>query len=231
MVLGDRHRLPEEVNVKDLEDLISQLAAIDSCRVLCNEWGAIEEVHVLADGGRHPKQIVRDIESALAARWRLQVDHKKISVAQVGGGESQPEPRGDVRARFRLVSLNITSRPGRQEIESTVVMSCGDGESSGTATGALSQAQYTRVAVEAALGAVNEALADGHLVQLEDIRRLDMSAGPVVTCQLTVVRPRGNTEIAVGAAAVHNDDWARAAVDAVLAATNLHPWGSDSAGV
>ncbi len=230
MVPADRGRLPEEVNVSDLEDLISQLSTIDSCRVLCNEWGAVEEIHVLADDARHPKQIVRDIESALAARWGLHVDHKKISVAQVGSTKSQPEPRGGPGAGFSLDSLNLVSRPRRQEVEATVVLSYGNEEASGTATGPLSPSQYTRVAVEAALKAVNEALPDVHFVQLEDIRRLDMSAGPVVTCQLTVVRPRGDVGVVVGSAAVHSDDWARAAVDAVLAAANLRSWGSDSAG-
>lgn len=229
MVSGNRHRLPEEVNVSDLEDLISQISSIDSCRVLCNEWGAIEEVHVLADDGRHPKQIVRDIESALAARWGVQVDHKKISVAQVGSG-TESEPSGAAGTRFSLVSLNLLSRPGQQEVEATVVLSYEGKEVSGTATGALSPAQYTRVAVEAGLRAVNELLPDGYSVQMEDLRRLDMSAGPVVTCQLTIVRPRGDMRVAVGAAAVDNDDWACAAVDAVLAAANLHPWGSDSTG-
>ena len=38
---------------------------------------------MLAGSGRHPKQIARDVESCLAAKFGLAVDHRRISVAQM----------------------------------------------------------------------------------------------------------------------------------------------------
>ncbi|TPW11102.1 MAG: hypothetical protein FD129_1750, partial [bacterium] len=42
----------------------------------------ILEINILASGDRPPKQIARDVRSALRAELRLEVDHRKISVAQ-----------------------------------------------------------------------------------------------------------------------------------------------------
>ena len=44
--------------------------------------GEVSEVHILAQAGLQPKQLVRNIESALLAQLGLKVDHRKISIAQ-----------------------------------------------------------------------------------------------------------------------------------------------------
>ena len=44
--------------------------------------GEVSEVHVLAQSGLAPKQLVRNIESALLAQLGLKIDHRKISIAQ-----------------------------------------------------------------------------------------------------------------------------------------------------
>ncbi|REJ36676.1 MAG: hypothetical protein DIU84_05550, partial [Bacillota bacterium] len=71
------------VRVSEIERLLAQLPGVISARLMVNDWGAIEELHVLATTERGPKQIVRDVESTLAARWGIKIDHKKISVAQL----------------------------------------------------------------------------------------------------------------------------------------------------
>ena len=47
--------------------------------------GRIDELHVLVNPKRAPKQIARDIESALRAHLDVVLDYKKISIAQVQG--------------------------------------------------------------------------------------------------------------------------------------------------
>ena len=44
--------------------------------------GEVSEVHILAQAGLAPKQLVRNIESALLAQLGLKVDHRRISIAQ-----------------------------------------------------------------------------------------------------------------------------------------------------
>ena len=44
--------------------------------------GTVRDVHVLATTDLGPKQIVRNVESALLARYGIRLDHRAISVAQ-----------------------------------------------------------------------------------------------------------------------------------------------------
>ena len=82
-----RPKDPDRVSVEDIEDLLTKLPGVHRARVAVNDVGYIEEVHVLATDRRAPKQVVRDIESLLAAKWAIRIDHKRISVAQVRGME------------------------------------------------------------------------------------------------------------------------------------------------
>lgn len=63
------------------EELILTLPSVLSVRIVPNETGAIDEVHVLTTNAVPPKNTVRNIESALIAQLGLRVNHRKISVA------------------------------------------------------------------------------------------------------------------------------------------------------
>src|SRR5687767_3251831 len=72
-----------------IERLLSGLAGVVSARAIVDGSGAVEEIHVLARAGLHPKQVVRNIESALTAGMGLDVDRRVISVAQMRGEPPQ----------------------------------------------------------------------------------------------------------------------------------------------
>jgi hypothetical protein len=63
------------------EELIATLPGVVAVRIVPNESGAIEEIHVLTTEQIAPKNTVRNIESALIAQLGLRVNHRKISVA------------------------------------------------------------------------------------------------------------------------------------------------------
>ncbi len=217
-------QLPEEVTEDEVQELVGQLPGIQSCRLVCNDWGAIEEFHVLAGDERHPKQIVRDIESALAAKWGLQVDHKRVSVASLtsGSGRSGEQSTGSGTAWIELVSIRSTSHPGQQYLEVEVTVRTASGDATGRADGGIARAKHGRLSAEAATRALNEILPPGHYIQMEDIRSVDMAAGPVVCVQHSLLRQRIASLLIVGAAPVQGDDWSRAAVQATVAAVNYH---------
>jgi len=54
--------------------------------------GEVEEVHLLTTTEVKPKQVVRNVESALLAHLDLPVDHRKISVAQTSETRKELEP-------------------------------------------------------------------------------------------------------------------------------------------
>ena len=64
------------------ESLLESLTGVLSARVVVRPGGPVEEVHVLTSDEIHPKQTVRNVESALQAQFGLRIDHRKISVAQ-----------------------------------------------------------------------------------------------------------------------------------------------------
>ena len=67
--------------IRRAEELIATLQGVLSVRIVPNETGAIDEIHVLTTDAILPKQTVRNIESALMAQLGLRVNHRKISIA------------------------------------------------------------------------------------------------------------------------------------------------------
>ena len=73
---------PDPWGVRRAENLLTTLEGILSARVVTTPLGEVSEIHILAQSGLAPKQLVRNIESALLAQLGLRVDHRKISIAQ-----------------------------------------------------------------------------------------------------------------------------------------------------
>lgn len=67
--------------IKRAEELILTLPGVISARIIAGESGAIDQIHVLTTSELTPKQMVRNIESALIAHLAMRIDHRKISVA------------------------------------------------------------------------------------------------------------------------------------------------------
>ena len=67
--------------IRRAEELISTLQGVLSVRIVPNETGTIDEIHVLTTDAVLPKQTVRNIESALMAQLGLRINHRKISIA------------------------------------------------------------------------------------------------------------------------------------------------------
>lgn len=70
--------------------LLAALGGIVSARAVADEGGRLAEIHVLASPEFHPKQIVRNIESALSAGLGIVVDRRIISVAQLRSDAATP---------------------------------------------------------------------------------------------------------------------------------------------
>lgn len=78
--------------MKKIERLLHTVEGVDSLKIVSNDRGVIDEIHVISSSELGAKQIVRNIESALLAQFGLQVDHRKISIAQVRHQDLPPLP-------------------------------------------------------------------------------------------------------------------------------------------
>jgi hypothetical protein len=67
----------------EVERLLRSLSGIVSAKVVSDTLGRVGEIHVLASDRLHPKQVVRNIESALSAGLGIVIDRRVVSVAQV----------------------------------------------------------------------------------------------------------------------------------------------------
>lgn len=170
--------------LNDVEELLSGLEGVGSLKVVPDGHGGIDEVHVVSDHSVGPKQIVRNIESALLAEFGLQIDHRKISVAQVrqpdiaadGGrpasGEVEPVDEAKGGRWLLLDSLQIDRKAG-QNVQCRVMLRS-DGETfEGTAEGPDFSQSRLDVAGQAVLEALNEATLEDVAFRLEGVKRLD----------------------------------------------------------
>ena len=76
----------------------------------------LEEVHIIANTIRSPKQIVRDIESALLAIFDYRIDRKLISIAQIDTGER----KSIKKIKYEGISLGVKDNNVKCEIRLTM---------------------------------------------------------------------------------------------------------------
>ncbi len=205
--------------VAEIEGTISRLRGVVSARVVQDDRGEIQEVHVLGDPVRHPKHIARDIESALISEHGLRIDHRKISVAQTRG---QEEP---AHLESRLKFLAIDYSIDRTSARARVSIGRGDetyiGAASTGAGGNVNQEELVaRATLEAVLEFVRSAtLRNGDVImELRDFSRAESSGRPFFAVTVRVHGEREELDL-IGSALVRDDPW-RAAACATLDAVN-----------
>lgn len=75
-----------------VERLLASLTGVFSAHVVAGPEGTLEEIHILATPELHPKQVVRNVESALSAGLGIEIDRRIVSVAQVRPDAVPPAP-------------------------------------------------------------------------------------------------------------------------------------------
>lgn len=81
--------------------LLRKLDGVMNVKFVDDAEGKLIELHVLANQSVHPKQLARNIQSALLSKFDFAVDHKIISIAQIESDlVLKPE-------RLRLEALNL----------------------------------------------------------------------------------------------------------------------------
>lgn len=86
----------------EVERLLCSLAGVVSAHVVANPMGRLDEIHILASPLFGPKQIVRNVESALSAGLGIVVDRRIISVAQIR--RDALEPNRPILAEFQTTA-------------------------------------------------------------------------------------------------------------------------------
>jgi hypothetical protein len=212
----------------EIEGLIAALHGVLAARVSVSPMGRVDEIHVLADDRMHPKQIVRNIESALSAGLGVSVDRRIISIAQVrpDADAEPPEPAAHVPApskqpdpsagRYVFVGYDARTQPDLQAMCRVTIRQDDDvfsGSGNGPST-PLGRAQSAARAVFAAIATARQSESLG----LEGVTLVESHGRGYVLVAAHAIIGRSTVPL-TGIAALHRSP-EEAAILASLQATN-----------
>lgn len=209
------------------ESILRQIRGVLAAQVVIAPSGEVDEIHVLAGPGRGAKQIVRDVESALAAQFGVNVDHKRVSVAHLRGpGEGSAEGR----LKLKGVQLGVEGVRAlcRVELE-------WDGQAlAGEAEGPASTTNRRHLPAAATFAALEQRFRIGDALVLEDATLCQVGQRAVALVSVSVLG-RDGEQVLVGCCLVRGDEReaiVRAALDAVnrRLARGQRPPAEDSSG-
>jgi hypothetical protein len=214
---------PDPWGVRRAENLLTSLEGVLSARVVTTPLGEVSEVHVLAQAGLQPKQLVRNIESALLAQLGLKIDHRKISIAQTADVKPiDVVEKGAVRERaMKRAALfeSLFVAPGKRPHRVSITVALSFGGRTGSSEEETSDTPRSKVegAARAAIAVLDQLLSD-HSVALEGAKIAEAFDREFV---LVAVQGLGGREavLLIGTAEI-KESAERAAVFAVLDATN-----------
>jgi hypothetical protein len=131
--------------------------------------GEVSEIHVLTLSDVQPKQVVRNIESALMAQLGLKIDHRKISVAQTADVrpiEALQQEAIATRAKKRVVVFHgLEVRPSErpQRVLVRVKLAFEEREAAAEEVGTDTTRNRVEAAARAAAACLDELLPDNSI--------------------------------------------------------------------
>jgi len=214
---------PDPWGIKRVENLITALTGVLSARVVVTPLGEVSEVHVLTRSDIQPKQVVRNIESALMAQLGFKIDHRKISVAQTADVRPIEALHNEAiteRVKRRVVVFKgMEVRPAErpQRVQVRVKLAYGDREASADELGTDTVRNRVEAAARAAAACLDELIPDNSIA-LEGATLMDAFDRKFV---MVAVHGLGGREaqLLVGTCEIR-ESAERSAVLAVLDATN-----------
>lgn len=216
---SDGQRQPWTVGV---EDALRGLRDVDEVRIQADAEG-IREIHVVSSSQRPAKQIVRDIQSVLQARFNRQIDHRVVSVAFTEARpvserpaaerapahdsappmklhELPPAESAEDRVRFGSVNLYIAGSRAQAQVELKW-----RGETHlGSASGWSSRDAAFRLVATATLAAVQEIIQDDVGIGLENLEFVRIGRQEVAVVGLVLLAHR-QEKLLVGSCPVEQD--------------------------
>jgi hypothetical protein len=215
-------RKPDPWGVKRAENLLTSLQGVLSARVIVSPVGEITEVHVLMNSAASPKQMVRNVESALLAHLGLKVDHRKISIAQtaevrpIEALEQESIRAEAVRRPVIFKGLEVTPS-GMQRVTMSVTLEFEGDEVTGEDEVADTAKARVSGAARATAAALDRVLPAGTL-ELEGIKQVEAFDTQLMCAGVHVVEQR-ESPFLVGTAEIR-ESAERAAALAWWDATN-----------
>jgi hypothetical protein len=192
-----------------LQEKISRIDGIEAARVVAGN-GHIDEIHVLARPNKHPKQVVRDVQSLAQALFGLTIDRRVVSVVQLADSVLNSG------SRPALVDVAESTDSNRSEV--TVTLKWKERLLVGQSTGAAAASTRWRLVAEATLEAVRQAIHHDVGLGVSSMDLPTLGSRTLAISQIVVVTESSERAL-IGSAYVEGDEW-KAVVRSVLDALN-----------
>ncbi len=215
---------PEAALASKAESTIRRLREVEGVSVLADGQD-IREIHVLTSSERPPKNLVRDIQTALRAGLGLEIDHRVVSIArteptprtgpapEVEAPEPGPRERGD-RIRFESVNLFVSGPRTQAQVE----LRWRGLPRIGSATGWSTRDESHVLVAQATAAAVQEFLADPVALRVSGVEFVSIGRARLAVVSMSLLAHR-EEKLLTGSCAIEQDT-PQAVVLATLAALN-----------
>lgn len=201
----------KKTTVEQYKELLEKLPSVINAELKAQS-DALTEIHILAKTDRNAKQIVRDVQSAMLAKFKVEVDHKIISVAQI------PLEKGEINklVRIRFLGLELSFDTVGCAVE--VSLECAGKKYAGAESSDSAVANRYRAIALAAADAINDILAKKAFVTLEGVKVTELAGQNVILVALSL-KKGGQSKLLVGSCA-DDESGGVAVVKATLDALN-----------
>ncbi len=210
----------------EFEDELKRLPGIIAASVVTGPDAVPNEIHVLAEPGKPPKQVVRDVQSFAMLKLGLDIDHRIVSVVQIGADDfpavlhdsfDDDAPGIDATGPRPAIG-SIMVRTAGSEAEALVTVAATGGHLfEGRAIGPAGAIHRCRLVAQATLVALGELL--GSTATVESSQIVDSGPREVALTVLSVSIPRLGEQLLTGSALVRGDG-SEAVARSVLDALN-----------
>ena len=204
--------LPQEIDAEALQRELSTHPEVRAVRVVSAATGRISEIHVVADGSKSAKQLVRDVQTLALAKFGIRIDYRIVSIVHFG---QQAVPDAEV-ARPALASVTWSTDGTRASC--TVEIDHERGPVKGHSAGSASSTARARLAAQATVDALQDLLGADVALDVADVSTTNVAQRRAVVVVL-IRLIASSEELLLGAALVRNDE-SEAVARAVLDAYN-----------
>jgi hypothetical protein len=207
----------ESLDLQAIERELCRLPDVTVARLVTDDVGRIIEAHIIATQNKHPKQIVRDVQSVALAEFGLEIDRRVVSVVQLGDGDlSVP---ADDTGGFRPSIVSIQAEVNGLRSLVRVTLGNDSGEAVGNASGSVATSARHRLVANATIDALRRLDPAAECLDVEHAQVVRVGGSDVAVVTVVFVNPP-NEQVVSGSAIVRANQDGDAVARAVLDATN-----------
>lgn len=200
------------MRIETVENTVKKLESIVTCKIIEGQDSILSEIHVVSNGKRSAKQLVRDIQSLIIATYNIPVDHKTISIAEI--------PEYKLKAnknRIKIISVSHDNTGDRATIR--IVLERNDEIFENSSRGINAGRNIDRMLVDTTLKTVEQACGYQETFVLEDIKSVNFSTANSI---VVIIGVYNGTEQRFCGSSLVGQDYKQSVVKATLDAINRY---------